>query len=653
MALTLSTLGNWLFGKPKDPKKKGTYHSIVLIAFFAWIALGSDGLSSANYGPQAAFESLGNYTYLATYLAIMIAVTVFIIAAAYNQVIELFPNGGGGYKVANKLLHPYAGLVSGTALILDYILTIAISASAASDALFSLLPPSCEGLNIYCKLVFIMLLTLLNLRGMKESTKILMPIFLGFVITHLVLLGFGIISKHADFQQVWHNTQTQTSSIIAAGGFSTFLLIILKAYSLGAGTYTGLEAVSNNVNVLAEPRVRTGKWTMFYMALSLSVTAGGITFCYLLWHIHDVSGQTYNAALFGEMLGNDLLGHIFLIITLTFEAGILLLGANTGFLGGPAVLSNMAVDRWWPSFFGNLSSRLVRQNGVLFFGIGSLLIVAILDGHVDVLVILYSVSVFLTFSISLFALLRYWITHRSEKKWLPRLLLSVIGFIVCVSILIVTTLEKFLSGAWLTLLVAVLLIAFSLWLRRYYRYVNEYMKKQEELFSATYQDKNLPLLAVDPALPTAIIIVDEYRAVTLHTLLNMFKLFKGQFKQIVFLAAGLVDVTSFGGEGELEHLQKQTADELKFLTNYTAQLGFPATSYSDFGTNPATVLNTLIDEAKKVFKDCVFFSGHPITNKHEFINRLLDNSVAITIQNKLHHEGTTFIILPMTMPGVT
>src|SRR5678815_2930571 len=135
---------NWrelLLGKPRDPLSADTRHSIALIAFFAWVGLGADGLSSSCYGPEEAYLALGEHTHFGFYLAVATVVTVFIISLAYNQVIELFPTGGGGYRVATKLVGPYAGLVAGSALIVDYVLTIAISAASGVDALFSLLPP--------------------------------------------------------------------------------------------------------------------------------------------------------------------------------------------------------------------------------------------------------------------------------------------------------------------------------------------------------------------------------------------------------------------------------------------------------------------------------------------------------------------------------
>ncbi len=188
--------------------------------------------------------------------------------------------------------------------------------------------------------------------------------------------------------------------------------MLLLAYSQGGGTYTGIEAVSNNVNVLAEPRVRTGKITMLYMALSLAFTAGGIILLYLLWNARPAEGQTLNAVAFGaiiESFGWDLpVSQAALLIVLLLEAGLLFVAANTGFLGGPAVLSNMAADSWVPHQFRYLSTRLVTENGILVMGLASLVILLWTGGSVSTLVVLYSISVFLTFAVSLFGLCLYW-----------------------------------------------------------------------------------------------------------------------------------------------------------------------------------------------------------------------------------------------------
>jgi|SRR5215472_12833675 len=172
-----------LLGKRLDPFSSQTRQHIALIAFLAWVGLGADGLSSSCYGPEEAFLALGRHTHLGLYMAAATAITVFVIAVAYNQVIELFPSGGGGYKVATNLIGPYAGLVSGSALIVDYMLTIAISIASGVDAVFSLLPSGASSYKLVTELSLVIVLCFLNLRGMQESIKVLLPIFLGFFIT--------------------------------------------------------------------------------------------------------------------------------------------------------------------------------------------------------------------------------------------------------------------------------------------------------------------------------------------------------------------------------------------------------------------------------------------------------------------------------------
>src|SRR5262245_2046504 len=339
-------------GGKLDPFSHQARRHVTLVAFLAWIGLGADGLSSSCYGPEEAFLALGTHTHLGLYLALATAATVFIISVAYNQVIELFPSGGGGYKVATSLIGPHAGLVSGAALIVDYMLTIAISIASGVDAVFSFLPRSLQFIKLEVEIGLVLLLLVLNLRGMRESIKVLLPIFLGFFVTHATVIFLGI-GMHADrVPDLIPNTLNETFQLSQQMGWVFVASLFLRAYSLGGGTYTGIEAVSNNVQSLAEPRVLTGKWTMFYMAASLSFIAGGIILLYLLWSVQPVEGETLNAVTFRAILqdaiGNAVIEAPTLWLLLMLEGGLLFVAANTGYLGGPAVLANMAVDSWVP-----------------------------------------------------------------------------------------------------------------------------------------------------------------------------------------------------------------------------------------------------------------------------------------------------------------
>src|SRR5512139_3063614 len=182
-----------ILGGKHDIHDTSIFHKLSLIAFFAWIGLGADGLSSSCYGPEEAFIALQGHTYLSIFIALMTAVTIFIIAASYSQIIELFPTGGGGYLVASKLLSPKAGMVSGSALLIDYVLTITISVASGADALFSFLPPAWLPYKLTFAVGGVMVLSVMNMRGVKESVLPLVPVFLTFVVTHAFIIGYALV----------------------------------------------------------------------------------------------------------------------------------------------------------------------------------------------------------------------------------------------------------------------------------------------------------------------------------------------------------------------------------------------------------------------------------------------------------------------------
>ena len=192
-----------LIGKPKDISDQRLFHKLSLIAFFAWVGLGADGLSSSCYGPEEAFRALHGHIYLSLFVAAASVFTVFIISASYSQIIELFPTGGGGYLVASKLLSPKLGVVSGSALLIDYVLTITISVASGADALFSLLPAGALHFKLAAELGGLCVLTLLNLRGAKEAVLPWVPIFIAFVLAHAFVICWTTCMHLANFSDVW------------------------------------------------------------------------------------------------------------------------------------------------------------------------------------------------------------------------------------------------------------------------------------------------------------------------------------------------------------------------------------------------------------------------------------------------------------------
>src|SRR5262249_13922851 len=182
-------------GRARDPLDPHVFHQISLIAFLAWVGLGADGLSSSCYGPAEAYLALGEHHFLAIILAGLMAITVFVISASYSQIIELFPSGGGGYLVATHLLGSGAGLVSGCALVIDYVLTISGCIASGADAVFSLLPPFLPQYKLATASIVVLLLIVMNLRGVKESVTTLLPIFIVFLITHAVVIAVALVSS--------------------------------------------------------------------------------------------------------------------------------------------------------------------------------------------------------------------------------------------------------------------------------------------------------------------------------------------------------------------------------------------------------------------------------------------------------------------------
>src|SRR6202158_4598144 len=399
------TFSRVLIGPAKDLRDRQLFHSLSLVAFLAWVGLGSDGLSSSCYGPEEAFLALGPHQYLAVFLALLMALTVFIISASYCQTIDQFPTGGGGYLVATKLLGRYAGLVSGCALIVDYVLTISISIASGADAIFSFLPVQWAPFRMYACIAVVLAMVGMNLRGVKESVLTLLPIFLSFVVMHTVLVVYALVAREGELPAIAGNAIRQAHDGFGSLGVLGLAVVFFRAYSMGAGTYTGIEAVSNGLPILREPRALTGKRTMIYMAISLAFIAGGILIAYLLEQVQPQSGKTLNAVLFERLTAEWRIGALNLspwVVTFTLltEGALLFVAAQTGFVGGPQVLATMAVDRWVPRRFSSLSERLVTQDGVLAMGLAAAVILFETHAKVSVLVVLYAINVFVTFTLS-------------------------------------------------------------------------------------------------------------------------------------------------------------------------------------------------------------------------------------------------------------
>jgi Amino acid permease len=644
-----------LLGKPKDPLDPKVFHQISLVAFLAWVGLGADGLSSSAYGPEEAYLALGQHSLLALPLAIMMAITVFVISASYSQIIELFPTGGGGYLVATKLLGEKAGLVSGSALVVDYMLTITISVASGADALFSFLPSSVQGLKLFTEVFLIFGLIFLNLRGTKESVQFLLPIFLLFVLAHAVAITLGVGTRIGELPTVVSSSIEESLGDVRGIGIWATLAILLHAYSLGGGTYTGIEAVSNGLQILREPRAETGKRTMLYMAISLAFTASGILLCYLLHQVVHEPGRTLNASLldkiYGVIFGSESSVAAALVIsTLITEAAILLVAAQAGFIDGPRVLSNMALDSWAPHRFSLLSDQLVTRDGIWFMGLTSLGFLLYTQGKVNLLVVMYSINVFLTFTLSQLGMCRHWWeVGRNEAIWLRKFCVNGLGLLLTGTILIVTVTIKFAEGGWVTLLVTFCFISLCYFVHSHYARVRRALKRLDDTLLTIPFQPNLkePVPLKSPTAPTAAIIVRDFDGVAVHALLTIPRLFPNHFKNVVFISVGVIDSGQFKGHQEIENLRRAKEEDLKSFVEFANCLGWYAEYRYSLGVDLMAELEELCAAVVQDFPKSVFFSGKLVFQEENAVSRFLHNHTPATLQQKLQFAGLDMMILPI------
>ena len=649
----LERLRGLVLGSPKNLLDPRIHHSLALVAFFAWVGLGSDGLSSSAYGPEEAYLHLEGHAHLALYLVVAMVATVFLISASYSQIIELFPTGGGGYLVATKLLGPTPGIVSGCALVVDYILTITISVAAGCDAIFSFLPPALLAFKLPTECFVVVGLTALNMRGIKESVMVLTPIFLAFMLSHVFLIGYGIFSHTATFPHLLADTAQDTTQAVSQLGLWGVVLIFLRAFSLGGGTYTGIEAVSNSTDILSEPRVQTGKRTMFYMACSLAFTAGGILLCYLLADVHHEAGKTLNASLFeslthGWTIGGLDIGMAMVWFTLLSEGALLFVAAQTGFVAGPRTLAAMAVDKWVPKRFAHLSERLVTQNGVVTMGIAALIVLLYTGGAVRILVVMYSINVFMTFTLSQLGMVRHWWnTRREQRHWRRRLIIAGLGTFVTGGILVVTSVLKFGDGGWVTLVATGALIAFCFVVRGHYWQVKRLLSSlDDELTNLPLPPgKEPPEMALDG--PTAIVLVESFGGLGIHTLLTVHRMFPRYYRNFVFCSVGLVDSGQFKGVQDVQALENKVRVDLERYVNLGHSMGFYCEYRYVLGTDLIAELEGMCLDLIKEFRRPVVFAGQLVFQRENLFTRTLHHETAFSIQRRLQFQGVQVIILPI------
>ena len=640
-------------GDAKDLNDRNIFHALSLIAFLAWVGLGADGLSSSCYGPEEAFLALNGHVGLCLFVAALSAITVFVVSASYSQIIELFPSGGGGYLVAGKLLNPMLGMISGCALLIDYVLTISVSIVSGMDALFSLLPAEWHPFKFVSVLIIIMIMMVMNIRGVKESVMTLTPIFLVFLLTHVIAIVFAFFVHAGHLPQVFSSSWHDAASVNAQVGMAGLMFLILRAYSMGAGTFTGIEAVSNGMSILREPVVKTGQKTMTYMAVSLAFTVAGLTIAYLLFNVQHQPNKTLNATLLENIVHfwPQPWGNSFVLVTLVSEAALLFVAAQTGFLGGPRVLANMSKYHWFPTKFISLSDRLVSQNGVILMGVAALLTVCLTGGSVHLLVILYSINVFITFCLSQAGMVRHWWNVRKQvRAWKKKIMINGTGLIMTTFILFTMVILKFQEGGWVTIVITASLVAVAIAIRKHYRMTMKMLKRLNALVETASKDiaqNERPTMKFDKMAKTAVVLVNGFNGLGLHTLMGVVRYFGKEFRNFVFIQVGVIDAGNFKGVEEMERLEVSIKKDLDRYVNFMNNQGYYAEGISRLGIEIVHEIEGAVDQLTERYPGAVFFGGQLVFAEETVMTRWLHNYTVFAIQRNLYQKGIPFMILPI------
>jgi hypothetical protein len=387
------------------------------------------------------------------------------------------------------------------------------------------------------------------------------------------------------------------------------------------------------------------------MSISLAFVAGGILFSYMLFDVGPQAGQTLNAVLFEKMSANWTLFGLHLgvpIVTFTLltEGALLFVAAQTGFVDGPRVLATMATDHWLPRRFANLSARLVTQDGVLAMGLAAAVILVGTHASVDLLVVLYAINVFITFTLSQLGMtVHWWQVRKKEPRWKRKLLINGVGCTFTGLILVVTVTLKFDQGGWVTVLMTGCMVVHA-----HYERVRKAVEQLEadvlpEIFAAA---EKAPAER-DPQAPTAVLLVNGFNGLGLATLMTVQRLFGGQFHNMVFVGVGEVDSALLKGPDDVRQLEQQIADDMIEYCHFAADLGFHPELRTAIGPDVVVELHRLCLEVANEFPRSVFFAGKLIfTDELDgFVSRFLHNHTALEIQNRLQVHGLSLVILPI------
>lgn len=459
----------WLLGTPFETERFREERLRVPIALAVF---SSDALSSVAYATEeillvlsiAGVAALGYSLPISAVIALLLAIVI----VSYRQTIHAYPEGGGSYIVARENLGTLWGLIAAAALLLDYILTVAVSTAAGVAAVTSAFP----GLLRYrvgAGLLFLFLLTVGNLRGVRQSGRIFaVPTYM-FIFSMTCLIVAGIVRATLGYPPVEPPT-----AAFPEIRHSLNLWLLMKAFSAGCAALTGIEAVSNGVQAFRKPEPRNAALTLMIMAIILAFFFLGTSYLAHVYVVVPGVGQTVVSQLGRAIFGSGVLYYLMQIAT----AAILMVAANTAFADFPRLTSILARDRFLPRQLANLGDRLVYSNGILILAGSAGLLLILFGGNTHGLIPLYAVGVFLAFTLSQAGMVARHLRLKGER-YRVHAAVNAVGATATGAALLVIATTKFLLGAWIVILLIPLFVIFFLRTHRHYFYVRQQLSLRE------------------------------------------------------------------------------------------------------------------------------------------------------------------------------
>jgi len=440
-----------------------------LSRFAALALLSSDALSSIAYGTEQIVVVLVTLSAAAIWYSLPIAAFVIILlislTLSYRQIIHAYPHGGGAYVVSSENLGKNAGLVAGGSLLVDYMLTVAVSVSAGAEAIISAVP-ALYGHQVAISIVIVLLIMLMNLRGLRESASFLMFPVYSFITVITLLIGTGL------FKIMTGAVPLHATAIPGTVVPGITIALVLRAFSSGSSSLTGVEAISNAVPFFKKPRAKNAAGTLTLMAAILGFFFVGITFINYWYGIVPQNEVTVLAQIGKAVFGQNVLYYVLQFAT----ALILAVAANTGFSAFPVLAYNLAKDKFMPHMYMDRGDRLGYSNGILTLAAGSVVLLLIFQGSTERLIPLYSIGVFIPFALSQTGMVLKW--RKETKKWLSKSIANIVGAFISYAIIVILFMYR-LGDIWPFFIIMPVLIFVFYSIHTHYQNVAEQLRLEE------------------------------------------------------------------------------------------------------------------------------------------------------------------------------